>query len=144
MPAPPACLDECTELDLVDALTARGYDLTSIQIVGPRGAADMAVLERATDLGRALVTHNVRDFQAADAAFRRHGRTHMGIIGLPQTRGGPLRRLELRLAMMLDWVATQPRESRLFKWGQLQQLLERGSRLPGYSEEDVSVALGRS
>jgi hypothetical protein len=137
-------LDECTELDLVEALTARGYDITSIQIVGPRGAADMLVLGPATTLGRVLVTHNVRDFQVADAAFRRQGRTHSGIIGLPQTRGGPLRRLELRLTMMLDWVGTQPYESRLFKWGQLQPLLERRFRLPGYSEEEVSVAPGRS
>ena len=44
--------------------------------------------------------------------------------------------------MMLDWIATQPHESRLFAWGHLQQLLERGFRLPGYSEDDVRDALG--
>ena len=48
----------------------------------------------------------------------------------------------LRVAMMLDWIADQPHASRLFVWGHLQQLLERGFRLPGYSEEEVQQVLG--
>lgn len=142
MAAPAACLDECTDLDLVAALRARGYDVTSLQIVGPRGVDDRVVLERAVELGRALITHNVADFRAVDAAFRREGRTHHGILGLPQARGGPFVRLELRAAMLLDWVGTQPDRFRLFIWGQLQQQLERGARLPGYGEDDVRQALG--
>lgn len=143
MPAPPACLDECTELDLVEALATRGFDVVSIQIVGPRGASDDLVLERATQLGRVLVTHNIRDFRLVDEAFRRAGRPHGGIVGVPQARGGPLSRVELRVAMMLDWLSTQEYESRLFGWGQLQQLLERGFRLPGYDAADTRHALAR-
>lgn len=45
---------------------------------------------------------------------------------------------------MLDWVGTQPYRSRLFVWGQLQHLLEQGFRLPGYTEDKVRAALGRS
>ena len=81
MPAPPACLDECTHLRLLEALTARGYDVTSIQLVGPRSALDPLVLQRATELGRVLITHNVADFRAADEEVRRAGRRHAGIIG---------------------------------------------------------------
>jgi hypothetical protein len=142
-PAPPACLDECTELDLVEALAVRGYDVTSIQVVGPRGVGDDLVLARTTELGRVLVTHNVRDFRVVDAAFRSAGRSHGGVIGVPQARGGPLSRVELRVAMMLDWLSTQAYESRLFRWGQLQQLLEQGFRLEGFSEEDIGHALGQ-
>jgi predicted nuclease of predicted toxin-antitoxin system len=144
MPALPACLDECTHLRLLEALTARGYDVTSIQVVGPRAALDPVVLARATELGRVLITHNVADFRAADEAFRRAGRRHAGIIGVPQLRGAPFSRLELRVAMMLDWVGAQPDASRLFAWGELQRLLERGVRLPGYSEDEVRHALGRA
>ena len=143
MPAPSACLDECTDLHLVRALEARGFNVTSLQFVGPLGIDDGAVLERATELGRVLVTHNADDFRRQDAAFRRHGRPHAGIVCLPQSRGAPFSRLELRAAMMLDWVATQPYQSRLFSWGQLQEQLERGFRLPGYREEDVREAFGR-
>lgn len=46
--------------------------------------------------------------------------------------------------MMLDWLGTQPYASRLFEWGQLQQLLERGFCLPDYSEDEVREALGRN
>jgi hypothetical protein len=121
MPAPSACLDECTDLHLVSALGARGYDVTSLQLVGPLGVDDDAVLERATELGRVLITHNAEDFRRQDGEFRRRGRPHGGIICLPQSRGGPFSRLELRAAVMLDWLATQPYESRLFSWGQLQE-----------------------
>lgn len=144
MSAPAACLDECTDLHLVGALGARGYDVTSLQLIGPLGIDDRSVLERATELGRVLITHNTEDFRRQDAAFRRQGRPHGGIICLPQSRGGPFRRLELRAAMMLDWLSTQSYQSRLFSWGQLQDQLERGFRLPGYSEEGVRQALGQS
>ncbi|MBI4491684.1 MAG: hypothetical protein HY690_02710 [Chloroflexi bacterium] len=47
--------------------------------------------------------------------------------------------------MLLDWIATFPdHRSRLFKWGQLQELIEQGYRLPGYSEAEVQLALGRT
>ena len=141
MPAPAACLDECTHLDLVDALRRRGFSVTSLQLVGPRGEADEVVLQRATDLGCALITHNVGDFKAWHATFQQQGRSHGGIICVPQTR--PFSRLELRVAMMLDWVGTQPYTSQLFLWGQFQQLLERGFRLAGYTEDEAQEVLGR-
>jgi hypothetical protein len=115
MPGPGAFLDECTHLELVDALRRRGFTATSLQVVGPRGAPDEVVLQRATELGYVLVTHNVNDFKIWHETYQRQGQAHGGIIGLPQTR--PFPRLELRVAMMLDWLGTQPHTSRLFQWG---------------------------
>jgi hypothetical protein len=54
MPAPPALLDECMDVALVPALRARGFDVVSIQEVGPCGVDDVLVLERAVQLGRVL------------------------------------------------------------------------------------------
>jgi hypothetical protein len=46
--------------------------------------------------------------------------------------------------MLIDWAATFPdHRSRLFRWHELQQRLIAGLRLPGYSEEDVRMALGQ-
>ena len=142
MSAPAACLDECTHLGLLDSLRRRGFSVTSLQIVGPRGTNDEDVLDRATALGYVLITHNAGDFKVWHATFERQGRSHGGIICLPQTR--PFKRLELRAAMMLDWIGTQPYASRLFIWGELQRLMERGFRLPDYAEAEVREALGRS
>lgn len=140
MPAPPALLDEDVRLGLVEGLTARGFDIVSVVTVGPRGADDTSVLDRATTLGRVLVTHNTTDFKGIHSAFLRAGRPHTGIVCVPQR--GSLTRRTLRAAMLLDWIADQPYRSSLFVWGQLQQLLERGIRLPGYTEEEVREVLG--
>lgn len=140
MPAPPALLDEDVRLGLVAGLAARGFDVLSVLTVGPRHTDDALVLENATSLGRVMVTHNTDDYKAAHAAVLREGRTHLGVVCIPQR--GSLSRRTLRAAMMLDWIADQPRESRLFVWGELQQKLERGFRLPGYEEAAVRDVLG--
>jgi hypothetical protein len=142
MAAPAACLDECMHIDLVEALWRRGFSVASMQIAGPRGVDDDAVLARATELGRVLVTHNVQHFTAVHAAFEQQGRAHGGIVCLPQTR--PFWRIELRAAMMLDWLGTQPYASRLFVWDALQQQLGRGVWLQGYDGLEVLQAFGRA
>jgi len=142
MPPLSALLDEDARPGLVSALTARGFDVVSVHVVGPRSAADTKVLDRAIELDRVLITHNADDFKMVHADFIRQGRAHPGIVCIPQ-RGSLIRRT-LRAAMMLDWTANQPRASRLFVWGQLQQMLEQGFRLPGYNEDEVRQALGRS
>jgi hypothetical protein len=142
MPAPAALLDECLDLALVGDLRQRGFDVLSLLTIGPRGVADALVLERATELGRVLVTQNADDFKAVHAAWRQQGRAHPGIICLPQR--APLGRRTLRAAMLLDWIGAQEFASRLFVWGELQRLLERGFRLPGYTADDVQEALGRA
>lgn len=137
-----ALLDEDVRLTIVAALAERGFDVVSVHQVGPKGVDDTLVLERAIELGRVLITHNADDFKDVHAAFRQRGKTHPGIACVPQR--GSLGRRIVRAAMMLDWIETQSHGSRLFIWGQLQQILEEGFRLPGYSEDDVREALGRS
>jgi hypothetical protein len=128
------------DVALVPLLGQRGFDVVSLQAVGPRRVDDRRVLERAVGLGRVLITQNTSDFKSVHAAFVRADQSHPGIICLPQR--GPLGRKVLRAAMMLDWIATQPHESRLFTWGHLQQQLEQGFRLPGYGKDEVRDALG--
>ncbi|MGH2350960.1 MAG: DUF5615 family PIN-like protein, partial [Chloroflexota bacterium] len=105
------------------------------------GLEDDAQLAYATAHDLIIVSHNARHFQRWHQAFQRHGWPHGGIVLVPDT--GPLSRLELRMAMLLDWAGTEERRSRLFKWGDLQARLTQGFRLPGYSEEDHRHALGQ-
>jgi hypothetical protein len=142
MPAPPALIDECTDLELVAALRARGYTVDSAQLTGLRGASDDVVLDYATQRDWVLITHNERHFRREHRRRLEQGRGHGGIICLSQL--GPIERLTVRAAMMLDWVGSQDRSSRFFVWGHLQQQLERGFRLPDYGEDEVGEALGRT
>lgn len=142
MPAPPALLDECMDLELVGALRARGYTVESAQLVGLRAVEDEAVLNYAVQRGWVVLTHNERHFRTLHHQRLQEGGHHGGILCVPQL--GPIERLMLRTAMMLDWVGDQDFGSRLFIWGQVQGELERGLRLPGYTEAQVRYALGRA
>jgi hypothetical protein len=141
MPAPPSLLDECTDLELVAALRARGYSVESAQRTGLRGLPDEVVLEQAAQRDRVLITHNERHFRREHRRRLEQGRGHGGIACISQV--GPIERLTVRAAMMLDWIGSQDRRSQFFIWGRLQQQLERGLRLPGYTEDEVRFALGR-
>jgi hypothetical protein len=89
-----------------------------------------------------LVTHNERHFKPLHSAYSERGQEHSGIIVLPATP--PLARVVIRLAMLLTWIASEAdQQTRLFKWGQLQELIERGQVPPGYNEGDLDLALGR-
>jgi hypothetical protein len=70
------------------------------------------------------------------------GRSHHGIIILPERP--PFERLVVRATMMLTWIGTFPAvPSGFFTWGELQEQLEQGTRLPGFAEAEVRLALGR-
>jgi hypothetical protein len=142
MPAPAALLDECLDPALAAMLKERGFDVVSLQAVEARGVSDPQVLGRAVELGRVLITQNTAHFKRVHVSYLQQGQRHPGIICLPQR--GTLQRRALRAAMMLDWIATQEHASRLFVWGELQQLLERGFRMPDYDAEDVQRAIGRA
>ena len=90
---------------------------------------------------RLLVSQNQVDFRRIHARFRAAGRSHGGIILVPQTV--PFQRLEHRLWLLLDWVETFPEHrSRLFTWADLQQQIIHGFRLPGWDEGVVRDAVG--
>ena len=145
MPAPPVYLGECVDVALADALQQRGFAVTLARDHGPTGASDEQQIAYATQRDWAILSHNARHFQRWHRTFIEQRRPHGGIILLPET--GPLSRLAVRAAMMLDWIGLQgDHRSRLFKWGQLQLLLTGGYRLPGsaYTEGEVRHALGGS
>jgi hypothetical protein len=141
MPAPPAFLDECVDLELVEALRSRGYALSSAQLSGLRGRPDDELLAYAAQRDLVLITHNERHFRREHRQMLEAGGSHGGIVCLPQT--GPSERLTLRAAMMLEWLGTQESRSGFFVWGRLQQEIERGLRLPGFDEADLEYALAR-
>jgi hypothetical protein len=142
MAAPSVYLDECVDHRLVEALRRQGFDVLTVQDAGTRSDDDEAQLLYATSQGRVFFSHNQLHFRRLHAAFIREGRAHGGIILIPQTV--PFSRLELRAALMMEWVGTMSdHESRLLTWSELQQRLIHGYRLPDWSEQDVREALAR-
>jgi hypothetical protein len=53
---------------------------------GRSGATDLDQLEFATDRGRALYSFNVSDFARIHRSFLGMGRSHSGIIAIPEQR----------------------------------------------------------
>jgi len=105
--------------------------------------ADAAQLAYATARDWITITHNGRHFRSLHRAMRERGEAHGGIIVLPEKP--PFLRLVLRAAMSLTWIATvRDSRSSLFTWGQLQERFEAGERLPGFTDDEVRLALGRS
>ncbi len=123
MAAPPAYFDEDVPAPAAEAMRTRGFTILTTSEVGALKASD--------------------DFRRLHEEFVRAGKAHGGIVLLPQDTN--MERLILRIALMLDWIGTQGHHvSRLWPWNACQQALIHGLRLPGYSEEDVSLALGRA
>ncbi len=59
------------------------------------------------------------------------------------TQTVPLRRLDGRVGLMLDWIATFPEHSSgLFTWNDLQQRIIHGYRLADRNEDIVREAIG--
>jgi hypothetical protein len=139
----PAYLDECVRVDLADTLRRRGYRVATARGAGMLQASDEQQLVHATRMDSVLVTHNGTHFVRLHRRFLREGRAHGGIAIIPQDAGLPV--LTVRTAMLLDALAAlDDHRSRLFRWGDLQYLLARGHRLPGYDEAEVRLALGGS
>src|SRR4030095_11178013 len=140
MAAPPAYLDECIDRPVAQSLRARGFDVLTALEAGQGERLDEEQLQYATSLGRVLLTYDRFAFRRLPMIYLSTGREHGGIVTIPQLP--PERRRQLRAALMLDWLGTlDERQSRLFQWNDLQQLLLAGLRLPGYSEEEVDEAV---
>ncbi len=74
--------DENIDPELARALSRRGYDGESCHEAGRanRGIPDEAQLAYAAQHGRAILTFDYLDFLHLDAAWKRSGRQHAGII----------------------------------------------------------------
>ena len=143
MSAPPAYLDECIDRPVVEALRRRGFDILTAVESGLGEEPDDVQVAHAARVGRVLVTYNRWDFRRLHAAYQLSGRSHGGIVILPQSP--PVHRRQMRAALLLDWLGTlDTYHARLFQWNDLQQLLLHGLRFPGYSEEEIDDAIGRT
>ena len=136
--APTIYLDECVDYNLVGALRKRGFSVTSVFDEDTGGLDDAEQLAFAARRGWVLVTHNGKHF----AQLHQKGRQHAGIIVLPERP--PFERLLIRAAMTIEWISTQDYHGKLFRRGQLQELIEEGYSPPGSSVEDLRIAVGRA
>jgi predicted nuclease of predicted toxin-antitoxin system len=75
-------LDEDMSQRVAEGLRARGIDAVSVHEIGRgnRRISDQEQLAYASGEDRVFVTYNRGDFQALDAAWRRQGRRHAGIL----------------------------------------------------------------
>ena len=104
---------------------------------------DTAQLAYASASGWTIMTHNARHFRRLHRSFLLERREHGGIVVLPEKP--PFERLVVRAAMMLTWLGTLSGvNSTLVTWGQLQEQLESAYRLPGFTEDEIRLALGRT
>lgn len=92
---------------LVSGLRARGVDVITALDAGMTERCDREHLDHATAHGRVLCTFNVRDFHQLHTEYQQQGKSHAGIILVPQQRytlGEQVRRI-------LKLVATKSAES---------------------------------
>ena len=73
-------LDEDVQIELANALKAKGVDAVSVQEFGRKGLPDEGQLNFADNNGRVLFTYNIGDFIKLHSKFIRQGRNHQGII----------------------------------------------------------------
>ena len=95
--------EDAMEQALVGGLRARGVDVLTAQEAGMSERNDPGHLEYAVRERRVLCTFNARDFWLLHSQYLAAGRTHAGIVLMPQQRygvGEQLKRL-LRLAVTL-------------------------------------------
>lgn len=140
---PDVYLDECVDVHIADPLRRRGFRVLTAAEAGMSGANDLEQLEYAATRDLVIISHNGLHFRQLHARLRAAGRSHGGIVILPQHphRG----QLALRAAMMLHWLLTLPTYRSVYvRWGDLQQLLARGYRLPGYDDADIRLAMGQA
>src|SRR5438094_10350903 len=105
MSTPPAYLDECLDYNLVTLLHRRGFDVRHVDDEHTKGNSDDQQLEYATQHAWVFVTQNQREFQRRHRTWQQQRRQHHGLVLVPQCS---LHLLELRVALLLDWLAVRP------------------------------------
>lgn len=77
-------LDEMLSSAIAAQLGQRGHDVEAV-VVDPdrRRLPDEEILSLATDLGRTVVTTDIRDFALLDRVWTAVGRRHAGLVFLP-------------------------------------------------------------
>jgi len=118
-------LDEMLSGAIAEQLRAKGHDV--IAVVADHaliGLPDDQILAHATDMGRALVTANIKDFMPLDARYRAadQNQTHAGLI-LVSAKTFPLdRNFTVAITAALSAFLDQPGQS---TYGQVMFLTRR-------------------
>lgn len=135
-------LDHCVHGSVEHYLRERGHSVVTARREGMAAARDDEQIRYSTARGWMVLSSNERDFVGLHRAFVAHGENHGGIVVVPQKQP---ERQRLRCAMLLDWIRTEypDTRNRLFRWTDLQQLLNGGYLLSGYTDAERAVALGR-
>ncbi len=138
-------LDECVNYKVVPYLRARGVLLTTARDEGMNGEADDAQLRFAHIQGWVTLTNDRGHFLRWHRDFLAREEPHSGIISVPQDDAVPVR-FFVRSAMLIAWVVGKRAETAnsLFRWNDLQRLLQQGYRVAGFTSSDVALALGLS
>ena len=95
-------LDEDVWLGLAVALRERGFEALHVYEAGRGGIPDADQLAWATQEGRAILTHNARDFAPLVSKYFLDSRPHAGLILSPQIEKGELVRRALNLLRSLS------------------------------------------
>lgn len=96
-----------------------GLDVSTAYEAGRAGRDDESQLELAAEQGRTLVTSNRADFARLHARWMRAGRSHAGIVHVPQQLFGVGETIR-RLARLAQWMEPEEmidREEYLTNWG---------------------------
>jgi hypothetical protein len=83
---PRVLLDEDVPFDLAAALRSRRFDVVHVQEIGLRRCSDALVLARAVEMRRSMLIHNVGDYMRLVDEYGKTGRSHFGVIIVPQIR----------------------------------------------------------
>ena len=95
-------LDEDVRPMLGDILRQRGYDAIHVLEASRGGKSDREQLEYASEHGRAILTHNIRDYLILDGMYRSRGIEHAGILVSDQVSFRELLRRTLRCLSRLS------------------------------------------
>lgn len=98
-------LDHNADPDIARDVRRDGYDAVWASEVGNERAADEDHLRWATDHGRAILTHDIRDFRMLDRAWGARGESHRGIILAETPPELSLGELIRRLRRLLETVS---------------------------------------
>jgi hypothetical protein len=111
--------EDSTHRALIRALQARGLDIENAVDAGMTARTDLEQLEHAAAAGRVLYSYNVGDFAHLHRLWLDAGKSHAGLVLVPQQRysiGEQMRRV-LRLAGERGEEEMRDRIELLSAWG---------------------------
>jgi len=109
-------LDEDVDISLTNALKQKGIDALTTQEAGKKRLSDAEQLEFAVNTGRAILTHNKRDFILLHKDYALKGKEHYGIILSDQRSIGEMLRGLSKLTFSLTVEQMKNRREFLSNW----------------------------